>query len=100
MWICKNTKGNTINNLSASEIEIKYSLNLTENMLTKSQYYGTFIQTMPPAMALRLTRLSNDPEAEGKLIEQSEIYQAYLSSLQTKSQSAEGNDSREGVINS
>jgi hypothetical protein len=100
MWICKNTKGNTINNLSASEIEIKYSLNLTENMLTKSQSYGTFIQTMPPAMALRLTRLSNDPEAEGKLIEQSEIYQAYLSSLQTKSQSAEGNNSREGVINS
>jgi hypothetical protein len=38
-------------------------------MLTKSQSYGTFIQTMPPAMALRMCRLSNDPEAEGKLIE-------------------------------
>lgn len=100
MWICKNTAGNTINNLSASDIEIKYSLNLTDNMLTKSQSYGTFIQTMPPSMALRLTRLSNDPEAEGKLIEQSEIYQAYLSSLQTKSQSSQGDNSREGVINS
>jgi hypothetical protein len=39
-------------------------------MLTKSQSYGTFIQTMPPSMALRMCRLSNDPEAEGKLIEQ------------------------------
>jgi SPP1 family phage portal protein len=70
MWICKNSVGNKINNLATSEIEIKYSLNLTDNMLTKSQSYGTFIQTMPPSMALRMCRLSNDPEAEGKLIEQ------------------------------
>lgn len=81
LWICKNSNGNKINNLSASEIEIKYSLNLTDNMLTKSQSYGTFIQTMPPSMALRLTRLSNDPEAEGKLIEQSAVYQAFLANL-------------------
>ena len=70
MWICKNTANNKMDNLAASEIEIKYSLNLTDNMLTKSQSYGTFIQTMPPAMALRMCRLSNDPEAEGKLIEE------------------------------
>ena len=70
MWICQNSVGNKMNNLSPSEIEIKYSLNLTDNMLTKSQSYGTFIQTMPPAMALRYCRLSNDPEAEGKLIEE------------------------------
>lgn len=70
MWICKSTKDNKMDNLAPSEIEIKYSLNLTDNMLTKSQSYGTFIQTMPPAMALRFCRLSNDPEAEGKLIEE------------------------------
>lgn len=69
IWICQNTANNKIDNLAPSEIEIKYSLNLTDNMLTKSQSYGTFIQTMPPAMALRYCRLSNDPEAEGKLIE-------------------------------
>jgi hypothetical protein len=81
LWICKNTAGNKVDNLSSSEIEIKYSLNLTDNMLTKSQSYGTFIQTMPPSMALRLTRLSNDPEAEGKLIEESAVYQAFLAKL-------------------
>lgn len=70
MWICREAKNNKINNLAPSEIEIKYSLNLTDNMLTKSQSYGTFIQTMPPAMALRYCRLSNDPEAEGKVIEE------------------------------
>ena len=85
MWICKNTAGNKIDNLSASEIEIKYSLNLSDNMLTKSQSYGTFIQTMPPAMALRLTRMSNDPEAEGALIENSPIYKAFLASIEGKS---------------
>jgi hypothetical protein len=81
LWICKNSTGNKVDNISASEVEIKYSLNLTDNMLTKSQSYGTFIQTMPPSMALRLTRLSNDPEAEGKLIEESAIYQAFLSNM-------------------
>ena len=70
MWICKEAPGSKIDNISASDIEIKYSLNLTDNMLTKSQSYGTFIQTMPPAMALRMCRLSNDPEAEGRLIEE------------------------------
>jgi SPP1 family phage portal protein len=70
MWICKNTPNNKMDNLSTSEIEIKYSLNLTDNMLTKSQAYGTYINTMPPAMALRMCRLSNDAEAEGKLIEE------------------------------
>ena len=80
MWICKNSVGNKINNLAPSDIEIKYSLNLTDNMLVKSQSYGTFIQTMPPAMALRMCRLSNDPEAEGKLIEE---YMAKQNEAQT-----------------
>lgn len=92
LWICKNTKGNKVDNLSASEIEIKYSLNLTDNMLTKSQSYGTFIQTMPPSMALRLTRLSNDPEAEGKLIEESEVYKAFLANLMPNIKVQETND--------
>ena len=70
MWICKNTANNKIDNLATSEIEIKYSINLTDNIQTKAQAYGTFIQTMPPTMALRICRLSNDPEAEGKQIEE------------------------------
>ena len=71
MWICKNTKGNKINNLAPSEIEIKYSLNLTDNILTKTQSYVNLVQAnVPPAIALRLCKLSNDPEAEGKIIEE------------------------------
>lgn len=98
LWICKNTIGNKVDKLSSSEIEIKYSLNLTDNMLTKSQSYGTFIQTMPPSMALRLTRLSNDPEAEGKLIEESAVYQAYMASLTSK-QTTNDNENQDNQDN-
>lgn len=70
MWICKNTPDNKIDNLAVSEIEIKYSLNLTDNILTKTQSYVNLVQVgVPPAIALRLCRLSNDPEAEGDIIE-------------------------------
>jgi SPP1 family phage portal protein len=71
MWICQNSAGNKINNLAPSEIEIKYSLNLTDNILTKTQSYVNLVQVgVPHAIALRLCKLSNDPEAEGKIIEQ------------------------------
>ena len=70
MWICQNTPNNKIDNLSASDIEIKYALNLTDNILTKTQSYVNLVQTgVPPTIALRLCKLSNDPEAEGKLID-------------------------------
>lgn len=71
MWICKNTPNNKMDNLAVSEIEIKYSLNLTDNILTKTQAFLNLINVnVPYAIALRLCRLSNDPEAEGKIIEE------------------------------
>ncbi len=70
MWICKNTPNNKMDNLAVSEIEIKYSLNLTDNILTKTQSFVNLMGVgVPPSIALRLCRLSNDPEAEGKIIE-------------------------------
>jgi SPP1 family phage portal protein len=77
MWICQNTPDNKIDNLAASDIEIKYSLNLTDNILTKTQSYVNLVQTgVPPTIALRLCKLSNDPEAEGKLIDDYKAKQA------------------------
>ena len=67
LFICQSTANNKVNDLQVSEIEIKYSLNLNDNMQIKTQSLGTCIGIkMPPAMALRICRLSNDPEAEGK----------------------------------
>ena len=68
LWICKNSRGNKINNVSASDIEIKYNFNITDNILIKTQAFGTLISYMPPDMALRMCRLSNDPEREGNRI--------------------------------
>lgn len=93
MWICKNTAGNKINNLAPSEIEIKYSLNLTDNMLTKTQSYVNLVQVgVPHTMALRLCKLSNDPEAEGKIIEE---YVRQKAQEQAQMQQPQVNNSQE-----
>ena len=69
LWICKNSKYDKVDNISASDITIKYNFNVTDNILIKSQAFGTLIQYMPADMALRATRLSNDPEKEGARID-------------------------------
>lgn len=82
MWIEKNTPDSGVNEISTYDVQIKYQANLTDNIQTKAQAFGTLIQYMPPAMALRYCRLSGDPEAEGKLIESCEAYKAFLANKQ------------------
>lgn len=67
-WICQNGVGSKLDNISPSDVEIKYNFNITDNILIKTQSFGTLINFMPPDMALRICRLSNDPEREGKRI--------------------------------
>jgi len=56
--------------IDKNDIAIKYNPNITDNMLTKSQSYVNFITNhMPPKMALAKSQLSNDPESEGKEID-------------------------------
>lgn len=70
LWICRETPNSGIDNISTSDIDIMYSINLTDNIQTKAQAYGTLIQTMPPDMVLRICRLSNDAETDGKAIDE------------------------------
>ena len=96
MWICKNSTGNKINNLAPSEIEIKYSLNLTDNILTKTQSYVNLVQVgVPHAIALRLCKLSNDPEAEGKIIEEYAEKKAQEALKQAQANQPQVNNSQE-----
>lgn len=82
MWVCQNTPNNKVDMLAPSDIEIKYSLNLTDNILTKTQSFVNLVNVgVPPSMALRLCKLSNDAEAEGKLIEE---YKAKMQAEQQK----------------
>ena len=96
MWICKNTPNNKMDNLAVSEIEIKYSLNLTDNILTKTQSFVNLMGVgVPPSIALRLCRLSNDPEAEGKIIEENIARQKKEEATQEKIVVNNGNNSQE-----
>jgi SPP1 family phage portal protein len=96
MWICQNSTGNKINNLAPSEIEIKYSLNLTDNILTKTQSYVNLVQVgVPHAIALRLCKLSNDPEAEGKIIEEYAEKKAQEALKQAQTNKPQVNNSQE-----
>lgn len=96
MWICQNSTGNKINNLAPSEIEIKYSLNLTDNILTKTQSYVNLVQVgVPHAIALRLCKLSNDPEAEGKIIEEYADKKAQEALKQAQANQPQVNNSQE-----
>lgn len=71
IFICQKTYGCKIDGLQASEIEVKYCFNMSDNILTKSQAYVNLVQQgMPAGMALEKTKLSNDSEAEGKIIEE------------------------------
>lgn len=78
LFICKSTKGCNLNELNASEVEIKYNPNMTDNMLSKAQAYQFFNEcNVPPRLMVEWCRLSNDPVTASKMIEE---YQASLPS--------------------
>ena len=71
LTICKKDPNSKLNELNASEIEIKYNPNMTDNMVSKSQAYQTFIQCgVPSDLAIAWCRLSNDPVTASRRIEQ------------------------------
>ena len=71
LTICKKDPLSKLNELNASEIEIKYNPNMTDNMISKSQAYQTFIQcNVPSDLAIAWCRLSNDPVTTSKRIEE------------------------------
>jgi SPP1 family phage portal protein len=79
LFICKSVVNSKVNELNASEIEIKYNPNMSDNMLSKSQSYGTYIANgVPPGIAIAWCRLSNDPITQGKMV------QAYMDAQKEK----------------
>ena len=71
LFICKKDPMSKLNELNASEVEIKYNPNMTDNMVSKSQAYQTFIQcNVPSDLAIAWCRLSNDPVTASRRIEE------------------------------
>jgi SPP1 family phage portal protein len=67
LFICKNTVGSKLNELSASDIEVKYNINRSENLLIKAQAWDYF-QDVPPALRAKWVGITNEPDAAGKAI--------------------------------
>jgi hypothetical protein len=89
MWIEHNTPNGQIE-LTTYDVLIKYIFDMTDNILTKSQAFGTLINYMHPVDALRYTKMSGDPEAEGMKIANSEIYKAFLQSKMQQKNDIQG----------
>lgn len=68
--ICKKDPLSKLNELNASEIEIKYNPNMTDNMLSKAQAYQFFYKcNIPSRLIVEWCRLSNDPVTTSKMID-------------------------------
>ena len=87
LWISKQSQYSMINELEASDIDIKYNINRSNNLLTKTQsYVNLSTNNVPPSIAMALCELTSDPEAVGRAIE--EYKQKQLQETQTLEQDA------------
>lgn len=76
LFICKKDPLSPLNELNASEVEIKYNPNMTDNMLSKAQAYQFFYKCgVPSRLIVEWCRLSNDPVTASKMIDE---YQSTL----------------------
>ncbi len=69
LFICKETKDSKVKNLFASDIDVKYNINRSENLLIKSQSWDNF-KDVPPALRAKWVGITNEPDAAGKAIEE------------------------------
>lgn len=71
LWICTNMPNSKVITLNAGDIEIKYNIARSNNLLTKTQSYGNLVdRDVPPDIALELCELTGDPSSIGKMIEE------------------------------
>lgn len=74
LWICKSMPNCKVTELNEGDIEIKYNIARSNNMLTKTQSYGNLVdRDVPPPIALALCELTGDPQAVGKMIEEYKV---------------------------
>ena len=69
LFICKKATNSKVNELSASEIDIKYNPNMTDNIVSKAQAVQIFeASKIPPEVYIPWVRVSNDSVTTAKLI--------------------------------
>lgn len=68
LFICKEY-GSKVKNISATDIDVKYNINRSENLLIKAQAWDYF-QDVPPVLRAKWVGITNEPDAAGKAIEE------------------------------
>lgn len=69
LFICKESQGSKVKNISATDIDVKYNINRSENLLIKAQAWDYF-QDVPPVLRAKWVGITNEPDAAGKAIEE------------------------------
>ena len=69
LFICKESRGSKVKNISATDIDVKYNINRSENLLIKAQAWDYF-QDVPPVLRAKWVGITNEPDAAGKAIEE------------------------------
>lgn len=89
--ICRNSKDSKIKNLRVSDIDIKFSRNLSDNLLTKTQALNNLMTAnIPPQVANAVVNLFSDPVSVTKLQEE---YIKEKQDLQQQINNMQNNDS-------
>lgn len=67
IWICKNTKDCPINKISASDIAIKFNINMSDNLYVKSESLKMLNDIgMPEKQALNIVGITKDVDGLGQ----------------------------------
>jgi hypothetical protein len=68
LFICKESNSK-VKNISSTDIDVKYNINRSENLLIKAQAWDYF-QDVPPVLRAKWVGITNEPDAAGKAIEE------------------------------
>lgn len=89
LFICKKSKTSKLNELNASEIEIKYNPNMTDNILSKAQALQIFDNcNIPPELYIQWVRISNDAVTAAQIIKK---YRESLVKVESESNNGNNN---------
>ena len=102
IWICKNTKGCPINKISASDIAIRFNINMSDNLYVKSEALKMLNDIgMPEKQALNIVGITKDVDGLGQAWKENKekIRTQELELEQTKQSSKEMQQTNQGNNN-
>lgn len=71
LWICNAMPDSRVKKLNEGDIEIKYNIARSNNLMTKAQAFTYFVEhDVPYDLALAWCEITGDPHSAGKMIEE------------------------------